>query len=61
MHRDRSYDEILPWDHIDIGVSKEFLIKENEKALKGQTTPHCREKCSNCGATEFNGGVCYEN
>lgn len=60
-YRNRDYDEILPWDHIDIGVSKEFLINENERALKGQTTPHCREKCSNCGATEFKGGVCYEN
>lgn len=59
--RERSYDEILPWDKIDIGVSKEFLIKENEKAKQGIVTPNCREKCSGCGASCFNGGVCYEN
>ena len=60
-HRVRDYDEVLPWDHIDIGVTKEFLIKESKKAIEEQTTPHCREKCSACGAATFNGGVCYEN
>ncbi len=60
-HRSRDYDEILPWDHIDIGVTKEFLIRESKRALKEKTTPHCREACSNCGAQVFNGGVCYEN
>ena len=60
-HRVRDYDEILPWDHIDVGVTKEFLIRENEKAKAAQTTPHCREACSGCGATVFNGGVCYED
>ena len=59
-HRERAYDEILPWDHIDIGVTKEFLIKESKKALQEVTTPHCREECSGCGAAVFNGGVCYE-
>ncbi len=53
-------DEILPWDYADIGVSKEFLKKEYEKAYRGETTPSCREKCSGCGATQFGGGVCYE-
>ncbi len=60
-HRTREYSEILPWDHIDIGVTKEFLIRESEKARKEKTTPHCREACSKCGAQVFNGGVCYEN
>ena len=60
-HRTREYDEILPWDHIDIGVTKEFLIRESKKALQEQTTPHCREECSGCGAAAFNGGVCYED
>ncbi|HHX61853.1 MAG TPA: TIGR03960 family B12-binding radical SAM protein [Epulopiscium sp.] len=60
-HRHRDYDEILPWDHIEIGVTKAFLINESKKALQEQTTPHCREKCSGCGATAFNGGVCYED
>lgn len=58
--RQRSFDEILPWDFIDIGVTKAFLIKENEKAHRNETTPNCREKCSGCGCTVFNGGVCYE-
>ena len=58
--RERSYDEILPWDKIDIGVTKEFLIKENENAKKAIVTPNCREKCSGCGAACFKGGVCYE-
>lgn len=59
--RERSYDEILPWDKIDIGVTKEFLIRENENAKKGIVTPNCRQKCSGCGASCFKGGVCYEN
>ncbi len=58
--RERSYDEVLPWDHIDIGVTKEFLINENEKAKAETTTPHCRLECSNCGANRFKAGVCTE-
>ena len=57
--RERSYDEILPWDHIDVGVTKEFLINESEKAKRGETTNNCREKCSNCGIiSAFGGGFC---
>ena len=59
-NRKREYNEILPWDHIDIGVSKEFLIEENKKAYREEITPNCREKCSGCAATSFGGGVCYE-
>lgn len=59
--RERSYDEVLPWDFIDCGVSKKFLIREYEQA-KGETvTPNCRQKCSGCGAMSFGGGVCYES
>lgn len=58
--RERSYDEILPWDHLDLGVTKEFFIRENEKAKRGETTPNCREKCAGCGATSFKAGVCVE-
>lgn len=58
--RKRSYDEILPWDHIDIGVTKKFFIRENEQAHAAQTTPNCREQCSGCGANTFGAGVCYE-
>ncbi|HOJ12051.1 MAG TPA: TIGR03960 family B12-binding radical SAM protein [Clostridiales bacterium] len=59
-NRKRSYDEVFPWDHIDIGVSKKFLINENKKAYEGQLTPNCRVDCSNCGAASFGGGVCVE-
>ena len=58
--RQRDFEEILPWDMIDVGVTKEFLISEAKKAQMAVTTPNCREKCSNCGAACFKGGVCYE-
>ncbi len=58
-NRKRSFDEILPWDHLDYGVSKKFLQKENEKAYKSETTAHCRQKCSGCGANMLNGGECH--
>lgn len=59
-YRKISHDEVLPWDHIKTGVTKQFLVNEHEKAYKAITTPSCREKCSGCGATEFGGGVCFE-
>ncbi|KYH34487.1 coproporphyrinogen III oxidase [Clostridium tepidiprofundi DSM 19306] len=60
-HRERSYDEILPWDFIDIGITKEFLIRENEKAKAVQLTPDCREVCRNCGINKsFKEGKCFE-
>ncbi len=58
--RKRSFDEILPWDFLNYGVSKSFLLKECEKAYESKTTPNCREKCSNCGANCYKGGVCLE-
>lgn len=58
--RARSYEEVLPWDHIDVGVTREFLINENEKAKAAAVTPHCRLECSNCGAARFKTGVCTE-
>lgn len=58
--RKRSFDEVLPWDHMDYGVTKKFLIRENEKAHRGETTASCREKCAGCGAARLNGGVCNE-
>ncbi len=58
-NRTRSYDEILPWDHLDYLVSKKFLIHENKKAHEGQTTPSCREKCAGCGANSCLGGACF--
>lgn len=56
--RKREYDEVLPWDHISIGVSKNFMINESKKAHNEVTTPQCREKCSGCGANKFGGGIC---
>ena len=58
--RDRSLDELFPWDFIDAGVSKEFLKREWENALNEMVTPNCRRRCSGCGAKKFGGGVCYE-
>lgn len=59
-NRRRSFDEILPWDHIDCGVTKSFLIKECLKAYQNTTTPHCRLNCSGCGAAKYGEGVCFE-
>ncbi len=57
-NRKREYEEILPWDHLDYGVSKKFLINENKKAHNAETTAHCRQKCAGCGANKLNGGHC---
>ena len=59
--RERSLDEIFPWDFIDAGVSKEFLKREWKNALAGKVTPNCRQQCSGCGARGFGGGVCFED
>ncbi|MBE6773150.1 MAG: TIGR03960 family B12-binding radical SAM protein [Ruminococcaceae bacterium] len=56
--RKRAYTEILPWDHLDYGIRKEFLICENKKAYENETTPHCRIKCAGCGSNMLNGGEC---
>ena len=56
--RKREFEEILPWDHLDYGIRKEFLISENKKAHESVTTPHCRIKCAGCGANRLNGGKC---
>lgn len=59
--RERSLDEVFPWDFIDIGVSKDFMKREWKNALTESVTPNCRMRCSACGAKQFGGGVCYEN
>jgi radical SAM family uncharacterized protein len=59
-HRKREYDEILPWDFIDIGVNKAYLIEENEKAKKAIVTPDCRLGCTNCGVNINLKGECFE-
>lgn len=58
--RTREYSELFPWDHLDYGITKEFLIRENRLAKQGLTTPNCREKCAGCGAAVYGCGVCYE-
>ena len=57
-HRKREFSELLPWDHLDFGVSRKFLENENKKAHRNETTPHCRIKCSGCGANKLNEGKC---
>lgn len=59
-NRRRSFDEILPWDHLDYGIKKSFLIKENKLAHESNTTPNCRQSCSGCGASCWKGGVCVD-
>ncbi len=61
-NRVRKDDEILPWDHISCGVKKEYLLKEKEKALKGETTPDCRfDSCTSCGACERKDLIIWNN
>ena len=58
-NRKRDFDESLPWDVINCGVSKKFLQHECEKAYRAETTPNCREKCAGCGITKYcKGDVC---
>jgi len=59
--RERSYDEVLPWDFINIGVKKSFLHNEYLNSMKEIVTPNCMEKCMACGATCYEGGICYED
>lgn len=58
--RQRSTEEILPWDFIDAGVSRKFLIREWKRALAEEVTPNCRQQCSGCGVKKYKGGVCVE-
>lgn len=56
--RERSLDEVFPWDFIDAGVTKAFLKKEWERALKEEVTLNCKDKCNGCGAGKFGVGIC---
>ena len=58
--RQRSLDELLPWDFIDCGVTKEFLKREWEKAVRGELSENCKQRCQGCGASRFGGGICLE-
>ncbi len=55
VRRERAEDEVLPWDHIDAGVTKEFLLREKHKAERGETTPDCRKGCQGCGLQRYEG------
>lgn len=57
-NRKREYSEVLPWDHIDMGISKEFLVNESQKAYEGDLTRNCAVGCSKCGAQVYQAGVC---
>lgn len=59
-YREREYDEIMPWDFVDVGVNKEFLIKENEKAKKEELTQDCRQGCAGCDVNINLEGECFE-
>ncbi|MDO5040283.1 TIGR03960 family B12-binding radical SAM protein [Clostridium sp.] len=60
-YRERSYDEILPWDFIDIGVNRSYLVNENEKAKRVELTQNCRKGCTGCGINvNFKEGKCFE-
>jgi radical SAM family uncharacterized protein len=60
IRRERAEDELFPWDFIDIGVTKEFMLKEYHNSKAEVVTPNCRSKCSGCGAMKFQCGVCTE-
>ena len=60
IFRERDVTETLPWDFIDVGITKEFLIREWQRAMEGVVTPNCRMQCSGCGCRTMGGGVCYE-
>ena len=57
-YRKREFDEVLPWSHIDVGVSDKYLISERKKAEQGITTHDCRKGCTGCGVTVLGGGAC---
>ena len=59
--RERSLDEVFPWDFIDAGVTKDFLRREWKRAMEAKVSPNCRAQCQGCGAKVFGGGVCYED
>ena len=59
-YRERNYDEVLPWDFIDIGVNRKYLEIENEKAKTGALTQNCRKGCTGCGINvNFKDGKCF--
>ena len=58
-NRRRDYEELLPWAHLDYGVTHAFLVRENRLAHGAETTPHCRRRCAGCGANRLLGRECF--
>ena len=58
---ERDEEELFPWDFIDIGVTKQFMLREWKRAKEAVVTPNCKQQCSGCGASRFGGGICYAN
>ena len=58
-NRTRPYDEVFPWDHLDYYVSKDFFVRENQRAHQSLTTPNCRLQCAGCGVNKKAGGACF--
>ena len=57
--RVRSFEEVLPWDHLDYGIRKEFLVRECKRARAGVTTKNCFEQCAGCGADRLDKEACH--
>ena len=58
--RERADDETFPWDFLDCGVTREFLLREWKKAKEETVSPNCRQQCQGCGANRFDCGICYD-
>ncbi len=58
--RERDIEEFLPWDHVDVGVTKSFLVREYKRASRAEVTPNCRAKCSGCGVATYKRGICVD-
>lgn len=58
-NRERSFDEINPWDMLDYGVDKSFLIREYKQATTATTTPNCMQQCAACGIEQYAGRKCF--
>ena len=59
VYRERPVTELLPWEHMDMGVTRRHLERERERAYRAELTPDCRQKCAGCGAASLlKGGVC---
>ncbi len=59
--RERADDEVFPWDFLDCGVSRAFLLREWHRSCRGEVTPNCKERCNGCGASRYGCGICTES